>query len=82
MAHVARSRSVKVSVTPAEYAVIRLAAHVKAMTLEEYLRELVLPQSRIDAGKSAEIIDNLTRELAMSSQPSGTAPGWIPPELD
>ena len=72
MAHVARSRSVKVSVTPAEYAVIRLAAHVKSMSVDDYLHELVLPQSRIDAGKSNEIIDNLTRELTMSSQPSGT----------
>lgn len=82
MAHVERTKSVKVSVTPAEYAVIRLAAHVKSMSLDDYLHQLVLPQSRIDAGKSTEIIDNLTRELTMRSQPSVTAPGWIPPELN
>lgn len=73
MASVDRNKSVKVWLTPAEYAVIKLAAHVKSTTVDEYLRELAVPQSRIDAGKSVDIIDNLTRELTMRSQPSDTA---------
>lgn len=83
MPHVERTKSVKVHLTPAEYAVIKLAAHVKSTTVDEYLRGLAVPQSRIDAGKSVEIIDNLTRELTMRSQPQvADTPCGIPAALD
>ena len=72
MAHVDRKKIVKIKVTPAEHAVIKLAAYVMAMTMEDYIRELALSQSRIDAGKTTKMLDNLTRERTQKASKKGT----------
>ena len=83
MAHVKQTKSVQVSVTPAEYAAIDLAAHLKSKSVDDYLRELIVPQAHTDAGKSLEIVNNLTRERTRRPQPSATdAPFCLPAGLD
>lgn len=71
MAHVDRNKIVKIKVTPAEHAVIKLAAYVMSMTMEDYIRELALSKSRIDAGKTTKMLDTLTREQAQKAAKNG-----------
>lgn len=82
MVFVERLHWVRINITLEEHVAIREAAKIAELTMNEYMRRVLLPQAQLDAGDISQILEEIhkSRAAERAKQPPSTW-GGLPPEL-